>query len=176
MSSCIGLEHLEQAVLTARSGTEEEARLRKDEAALALQWVDRARQIQPTGQTVIGTGEVRDNLLLENGDMLRVPTKDGLVLVGGEVLFPNTIAASPGYTVDDYIARAGGFSQDADGSRVIISHLDGTFADARRDKTVVAGDQIIVLPKVDFKTRQFVKDIAQIVYQIAISAKVALGL
>ncbi|KXV15508.1 polysialic acid transporter [Caballeronia megalochromosomata] len=170
------LQHLEAAVLTARSGTEEEARLRKDEAALALQWVDRARKIQPTGQTVIGTGEVRDNLLLENGDVLRVPAKDGLVLVGGEVLFPNTIAANDRFSVDDYIAQAGGFSQDADGSRVIISHLDGTFADARRDKTVKPGDQIIVLPKVDFKTRQFVKDIAQILYQIAISAKVALGL
>lgn len=170
------LDHLEAAVLTARSGTEEEARLRKDEAALALQWVDRARKIQPTGQTVIGKGEVRDDLLLENGDLLRVPAKDGLVLVGGEVLFPNTIAANERYSVDDYIAQAGGFSQDADGSRVIIAHLDGTFADARRDKTVQAGDQIIVLPKVDFKTRQFVKDIAQILYQIAISAKVALGL
>ncbi|SAK81517.1 polysaccharide biosynthesis protein [Caballeronia temeraria] len=170
------LQHLEAAVLTARSGTEEEARLRKDEAALALQWVDRARTIQPTGQTVIGKGDVRDALLLENGDVLRVPAKDGLVLVGGEVLFPNTIAANDRYSVDDYIAQAGGFSQDADGSRVIVAHLDGTFTDARRDKTIKPGDQIMVLPKVDFKTRQFVKDIAQIVYQIAISAKVALGL
>jgi protein involved in polysaccharide export with SLBB domain len=170
------LQHLEAAVLTARSGTVDEARLRKDEADLTLKWVDRARSIEPTGQTVIGKGAVRDDLLLENGDVLRVPVRDGLVMVGGEVLFPTTIAASDGLSVDDYIARAGGFSQSADSSRVVIAHLDGTYADSRVDKRVMAGDQIIVLPKVDFKTRQFVKDITQILYQIAISAKVALGL
>src|SRR5690606_41839268 len=35
------LKNLEAAVLTARSGTSEEARLRTDEAALLLEWVDR---------------------------------------------------------------------------------------------------------------------------------------
>ncbi|WP_250517385.1 polysaccharide biosynthesis/export family protein [Caballeronia sp. INDeC2] len=170
------LQNLEMAVLTARSGTEEEARLRTDEAALALQWVDRARKIEPQGQAVIGTGEIRDDLLLENGDVLRVPARDGLVLVGGEVLFPNTIAADDRYTVDDYIAKAGGFSQAADGSRIVVAHLNGTFSDGKKDKQVVAGDEILVLPKVDFKTRQFAKDVFQILYQVAISAKVALGL
>ncbi|WP_250484048.1 polysaccharide biosynthesis/export family protein [Caballeronia sp. GaOx3] len=170
------LNHLAEAVLTARSGTQEEAALRKDEASLVLQWVERAKHIQPLGQTVVGKPEIRDQLLLENGDVLFVPVKDGLVLVGGEVLFPTAIAADSSYSVEDYIAKAGGFSQDADTSRVVVAHLDGTFSDGKRDKNVVAGDQIMVLPKVDFKTRQFAKDVFQILYQIAISAKVALGL
>ena len=37
------------------------------------------------------------------------------------------------------------------------------------------GDQILVLPKVDEKKRQFWKDMTQILYQIAVSAKVVFG-
>ena len=163
-------------MLTARSGTTEEAQLRKEEAALVLQWVERAKKIEATGQTLISKSKARDDLLLENGDVLRVPVKDGLVLVSGEVLFPNAIAFDQGMRLKDLIQQAGGFSQNADTSRIIIAHRDGSFSDGRKDGTVQAGDEIMVLPKVDFKTRQFAKDVFQVLYQIAISAKVVLGL
>ncbi|HBO76869.1 MAG TPA: polysialic acid transporter, partial [Cupriavidus sp.] len=58
----------------------------------------------------------------------------------------------------------------------IIAHRDGSFSDGKKDGTVYPGDEIMVLPKIDFKTRQFAKDVFQILYQIAISAKVVLGL
>lgn len=170
------LKSLESSVLTARSGTTEEAQLRKEEAALVLQWVERAKKIEATGQTLISKSKARDDLLLENGDVLRVPVKDGLVLVSGEVLFPNAIAFDQGMRLKDLIQQAGGFSQNADTSRIIIAHRDGSFSDGRKDGTVQAGDEIMVLPKVDFKTRQFAKDVFQVLYQIAISAKVVLGL
>ena len=41
---------------------------------------------------------------------------------------------------------------------------------------IVAGDEILVLPKIDVKSRQVAKDLTQILYQIAVSAKVVLGL
>ncbi|MDT4829771.1 Polysialic acid transport protein KpsD [compost metagenome] len=78
--------------------------------------------------------------------------------------------------LDEFIQQAGGFSQNADTSRVIVAHRDGSFSDGKKDDAVRAGDEIMVLPKVDFKTRQFAKDVFQILYQIAISAKVVLGL
>lgn len=170
------LQSLESSVLTARSGTAEEAQLRKEEAALVLQWVERAKKIEPTGQTLIAKSATRNDLLLENGDILRVPVKDGLVLVSGEVLFPNAVAYDKSLNLDDFIQQAGGFSQNADTSRVIIAHRDGSFSDGKKDDAVRAGDEIMVLPKMDFKTRQFAKDVFQILYQIAISAKVVLGL
>lgn len=170
------LRSLESSVLTARSGTSDEAQLRREEAALVLQWVDRARKIEPTGQTLIAKSANRDALLLENGDILRIPVKDGLVLVNGEVLFPNAIAFDTSMDLDDYIQQAGGFSQNADTSRVVIAHRDGSFSDGRQNPDVKAGDEILVLPRVDMKTRQFAKDVFQILYQIAISAKVVLGL
>jgi protein involved in polysaccharide export with SLBB domain len=180
------LKTLEAAALTARSGTNDEARLRIDEANLLLQWVERAKQIEPKGQVVIMQAQGREELLLENGDILRVPTKDGLVLVSGEVLFPNAIAFDKGLTLDDYIRRAGGYTQNADVSRIIVAHRDGSFTDpitgkgffptSNADVTIRAGDEVLVLPKVDVKSRQIAKELVQIIFQIALATGVVLGL
>lgn len=175
------LKNLEASVLTARSATSDEARLRKDEADLVLKWVDRAKTIEPSGQVVIARSANRDDLLLENGDIIRIPTKDGLVLINGEVLFPTSILFDEDLTVEEYIKRSGGFTQNASTSRVIIAHRDGTY-DAYRGPSlfganqVRAGDEILVLPKVDVKSLQITKDLTQILYQLAISTKVVMGL
>jgi protein involved in polysaccharide export with SLBB domain len=168
------LQRLETAVLTARSGTGEEARLRAEEAALMLQWVERARNLEPLGQVVIAQAEKRDDLLLENGDIVRVPVKNGLVLVHGEVLFPNAVAHDGRYNIEDYIKRSGGYTQNADTSRIIIAHRDGSFDESNSSHEIRAGDDILVLPKVDNKPRQFWKDLVQIIFQIALAAKVVL--
>ena len=196
------LNSLEGAALTARSGTSDEARLRKEEAELLLQWVQRAREIEPRGQVLIAQTTNLDELLLENGDILRIPTRDGLVLVSGEVLFPNAIAFDDGLTLSDYIQKAGGYTQNADAARVLIAHRDGSFSEPdpkarqshsmdrsdslywwqepdrapERYASVRPGDEILVLPKIDVKSRQIAKDLTQIIYQVAVSAGVVLGL
>ena len=180
------LKSLETAALTARSGTNDEAILRKQEAELILQWVERAKKIEPNGQVVIAQAESRNDLLLENGDILRVPTKDGLVLVSGEVLFPNAVAFDSSLGLDDYIRRAGGYTQNADSARIIVARRDGSFIEAGGKRgffssepvrvAIRAGDEVLVLPKIDVKSRQIWKDMTQIIYQIAVSAKVVFGL
>ena len=180
------LKSLETAALTARSGTNDEAILRKQEAELILQWVERAKKIEPNGQVVIAQAESRNDLLLENGDILRVPTKDGLVLVSGEVLFPNAVAFDSSLGLDDYIRRAGGYTQNADSARIIVARRDGSFLEAGGKRgffssepvrvAIRAGDEVLVLPKIDVKSRQIWKDMTQIIYQIAVSAKVVFGL
>lgn len=179
------LQSLETAALTARSGTSDEARLRKEEADLILQWVERARNIEPRGQVVLPQTAAMNDLLLENGDILRIPASDGLVLVSGEVLFPNAVAYDRALSTEEYIRRAGGYTQNADASRVIIAHRDGSFHELNSDKknwgendiiAIRSGDEILVLPKIDVKSRQIWKDMTQILYQIAVSAKVVFGL
>lgn len=182
----VSLRALETAALTARSGTSDEARLRQEEADLILRWVDRAKKVEPNGQVVISQSADAGDLLLENGDILRVPVRDGLVLVSGEVLFPNAVAFSGNLSVRDYIERAGGFTNKADTSRIIVARQDGSFAEAKpnakvlkfgsRTSSLDSGDEILVLPKIDVKSRQIFKDMTQILYQIAIGAKVALGI
>lgn len=182
------LQSLETTALTARSGTSDEARLRKEEADLILQWVDRAKKAEPRGQVVISQAEALNDLLLENGDIIRVPVKDGLVLVSGEVLFPNAIAYDSNLKLDDYIRRAGNYTQNADVARVMVAHRDGSFSEALGEKGYFSqgsndeeialrpGDEILVLPKIDVKSRQIWKDMTQILYQIAVGVGVVLGL
>lgn len=180
------LKSLETAALTARSGTSDEARLRKDEAELLLQWIDKAKSIEPRGQVVLAQSMDRDELLLENGDILKVPLKDNLVLISGEVLFPNALAFDKKLSFDDYVQKAGGYTQNADTARIVVAHRDGSFTQNEVDTgffgkgtskvKVNPGDEVLVLPKIDVKSRQIFKDMTQIIYQIAVSAKVVLGL
>lgn len=175
------LKSLETSVLTARSATSDEARLRKDEADLILKWIDRAREVTPSGQVVIANAAFRDDLRLENGDVIRIPPKDGLVLINGEVLFPTTTVFDEKLDVEGYITRSGGYTQNANTARVIIAHRDGTFDEfeGRRlfgPKLVRPGDEILVLPRIDVKVMQIVKDLTQILFQIAVATNVVLGL
>jgi protein involved in polysaccharide export with SLBB domain len=170
------LNSLQNTVLTARSGTSDEARLRTEEADLILKWVDRARKIEPSGQVLVAQATERNKLLLENGDIVKIPARDGLVLVSGEVLFPNAIAYDVKLTLDDYIRRAGGYTQNADNSRIVVAHRDGSFDQGEDDPKMREGDQVLVLPKVDVKSRQIVKEMSQILYYIAVSAAVIVGL
>lgn len=172
------LRQLERTALTARSGTAEESQLRKNEADLLLRFVDRARKIDPLGQVVISGAESHDDLLLENGDIVKVPVRDRLVLVSGGVLFPQASIYNPSYRVSDYIDQAGGYAGKKGGTRVIIAHPDGTFdqASGNSRSQVNAGDEIMVLPEIETKNRQIFKEVTQILYQIAVSAGVVLGL
>ena len=174
------LHNLEMSLLTARSGSSEEARLRTEEADLALQWVERAKKIEPIGQVQIAKASQLSSILLENGDVIRIPRKDDIVLVSGEVLFPNAVAYESNLSLEGYIDRAGGFTQMADNARVVVARRDGSFEQVNPKRlfantNIQPGDQILVLPKVDEKKRQFWKDMTQILYQIAVSAKVVFG-
>jgi protein involved in polysaccharide export with SLBB domain len=178
------LKNLEASVLTARSSTNEESRLRKDEAELMLLWAEKAKQIEPSGQVIIAQAETRDNLLLENGDIIRIPKQDGLVLVSGEVNFPNTIVYEPKLAVNDYINKSGGYSQSADTSKIIIAHRDGSYqqlsnagwlSGAAKQDAIKQGDEILVLPKVQTKNIEVTRAISQIMFQIAVVARVIFG-
>jgi protein involved in polysaccharide export with SLBB domain len=169
------LRSLETYALTARSATSEEAALRGREAQQILEFIERARQVQPRGQVVIAEGEGAGETLLEDGDVLRVPEQSNLVLVSGEVLFPNALVWDRGAGIEDYVARSGGYTQGADRARLIVLRQDGSVADATKTP-MRPGDQLMVLPKIETKSVELTRGISQIVYQIAVAAKVLFGL
>lgn len=174
------LNSIEANVLTARSATDEEASLRTKEADLILKFVERAKQIKPRGQVVLPGGKFPNNFPLENNDRIIIPAKDMVVMVHGEILFPNAMAFEAGKGYEDYIQLAGGYTQQADKSRVLILRKNGrvinTSTTDEDDVLVKAGDEVFVLPDVDVKSLQVTKDITQVLYQIAISAAVVVGL
>ena len=178
------LNTLQAQVLSARSDTLEEASLRTQEANLILQFIDRAKEVQPLGQVVLDSSLDFGDVVLENGDTIVIPAVSRLVRVNGEVLFPNAVIYEPKYSPKDYIRLAGGFSQNEKKSRIILKKANGAAReiDAKRGKlsakdyTVAAGDEILVLADIDTKTFQHAKDIFQIVYQLALSAGVVLSI
>lgn len=70
-----------------------------------------------------GTGE---DLILENGDVLRVPKQQQLVRVNGEVLYPSAIVYSSGKTFRGYVLNAGGFSASALKRGAYVVYPNGT--------------------------------------------------
>lgn len=176
------LDILQSQVLSARSETVEEASLRSKEADLILQFIERAKAIRPKGQVILDDSLAIGNVTLENGDVIVVPKVSQLVRISGEVLFPNAVLHQSVLQPDDYIALAGGYTQHAKHSRIILKKANGASFKIKDKKGLVnkagwsieAGDELMVLPDVDVKSLQHAKDVFQIIYQLALSAGVVL--
>lgn len=174
------LAALEQSVLTARSATNEGAQLRKAEAEIIIQWIEKAKKVEPKGQVLLSDGYDASKIILQQGDRIVVPSKRNLVMVHGEVLFPTAIAYNQDLDTQDFINHAGGTTADVDDMNILIMKPNGTFKNMNDDLTdedeVSPGDEIFVLAKPDVKSLQITKDIMQVIYQVAVSAAVVLTL
>ena len=168
------LRRLEQNAYTATSASSDEAQIRSKEAEMLSSFISRAKEVQPEGVVVVGTkGNIAD-LALEDGDVIVIPEKTDVVLISGEVMMPQAIVWNKDKDMDDYIKGAGGFSNRADESNLIVVHPSGEVIP--RAKEVLPGDQVLVLPRVESKNLQAVKDISQVLYQVAVACKVILDL
>jgi|LULP01.1.fsa_nt_gb protein involved in polysaccharide export with SLBB domain len=171
----VALDKLEEATYSVRSSTKEEAALRLQDAQLVKQFVEKARQVEPKGQVVLNP-ESFSNVILEQGDVLNIPEKTSVIMVHGEVMFPNAVEWQKGMSARDYIDQVGGFTQKSNKSKVIIVHQNGESELVKSSYELAQGDEIMVLPKVSSKGVEVARGLTQILYQIAIAAKVALDL
>lgn len=169
------LDRLERSIFTAPASSDGEASIRAKEAEMILKFTERARQAVPLGKVVVSENGHIANILLEQGDLIVIPYQTDLVQIGGEVLMPQAVVFNPTAEIDDYIAWVGGFSNRADDEKIAIIRANG-LVEFDPKKPINKGDQILVLPKVDTKNMQAVKDITQILYQIAVATNVALDL
>ena len=72
------------------------------------------------------------DLLLEDGDVLRIPKQQQIVRVNGEVLFPSAVVYSEGKSFKDYVINAGGFSPSAFKKGAYIVYPNGTVRGSRK--------------------------------------------
>lgn len=100
-------------------------------------------------------GSITD-LILEDGDLLRIPKQQQVVRVNGEVLFPSSVVHTKGKSFKSYVSNAGGFSDYASRGRSYIVYPNGTvkgtgkFLFFRSYPGVKPGSEIYV-PKKQFK-------------------------
>lgn len=171
----LSLQKLQETAFSARSSTKEEAELRTREAELIERFIAKASKVEPRGQVVLDEKNL-PTTLLEDGDVIRIPEKTNVVMVHGDVLFPNAISWQAGLTVGDYVARVGGYNQSADKSRLILMKQNGSALPVSERIQVDTGDEVMVMPKIDSKSIEITRGITQILYQIAVAAKVVLDL
>lgn len=168
------LNHLERSVFTAPASSDGEASIRTKEAELVMRFVEKARKIQPLGKVVVSDKGVIANILLEQGDQIVIPNKTDLIQVGGEVMMPQAVVYNKNASLEDYVAWAGGYTDRANDKRIAVVHANGLM-EFKDGGDVMPGDQILVMPKVDSKMMQSIKDITQVIYQVAVAANVVLN-
>lgn len=169
------LRRLEESSFTATSASPEEAQIRNHEAEMIAKFAEKARNVTPEGIVVVGSGGKVADIALEDGDVIVIPEKSDVVLVTGEVVMPQAIVWNGDRRLKDYVRGAGGYTNRADTGNILLVRPNGEVF-RTSDTTIAAGDQLLVLPRVDSKNLQTVKDMSQILYQIAVATKVVIGL
>ena len=124
---------------------------------------------------------------LQGGDQLTVPSDPGGINVIGDVYNQNTIVTQRGKSVEWYLNQVGGATGDADLESVYVVKVDGSvisqansskflFYNSFWGKPLDSGDTVIV-PRQYEKTAWLrnIKDIAQIIGNIAVTAGVILA-
>jgi len=74
----------------------------------------------------------KEDLILEDGDVLRIPKQLQTVRVTGEVLRPNSIVYGNGKAFEDYVSGAGGFSYNAYKRGAYVVYANGSIAAAKK--------------------------------------------
>lgn len=169
------LDRLEQMTLATQSTTKEEAALRQDDANLIQQFIAKARTIEPDGRIVVVANSWQD-IILQQGDVIEIPEQTSVITVNGQVRSQGALSFNPDLTVGDYIAKSGGFDDNANTKEILIIHQNGENQVVSTAYRIQQGDQIMVLPKVKTKRVEIARGLTQIIYQMAVAAKVVLNL
>lgn len=166
------------------------------EAAKASQmgldaFIQKLRTVRADGRVAIQVSDLASfrgsnwDFVLDDGDALIVPKKPNFVAVVGAVYSPSAYLYQSEQTVADYLAKTGGVTKTADekyiyllkaNGEVVASKNSGTFSNRFMSQALMPGDTIVVpedLERVPYL--RLTKDIADIVFKIAVTAGVAIA-
>lgn len=163
--------------------TEQEAAALKAQLGGQLGLVAKLRQIKASGRVVLEITpekqQLRDlpELALEDGDRLMVPHHPSTVSVIGAVYNGNAFLYRPDKRISDYLAQAGGVTQDGDDDNLYVIRSDGSVISKRQaslftgfsGERLMPGDAIVVPERLEkfFLTKEL-RDWSQIFYQFAL--------
>ncbi|MDQ1317591.1 MAG: hypothetical protein QG588_1243, partial [Candidatus Poribacteria bacterium] len=89
----------------------------------------------------------KDDIVLEDGDVIMIPTMTALVSVTGAVVQPSSIVYIQGKSLNEYLEMTGGYSNDADEKAVYVVKANGMVIKGNKAK-IAPGDLIVVPTKV----------------------------
>jgi len=182
----------EQAMAFDREDVEAQRQILESRKGLLA----KLKQTKAQGRVILRLSEIDrmigtdDDLAVEDGDRLEIPRPPAVVNVFGRVYNPTGVVfnreqRSLGY----YLGKVGGPTKDADKSQIFLVRADGSVTSQEQlaqkfwlvgegdllSAPVEAGDSIVVPEKLEYvRLMKDIKDITQILYQIAVSAGVLL--
>lgn len=173
------LQNLESAILKTSSISTEDSQIKSIENKAYMEFIERAKKVEPKGQIVINERTDLHSIYLEEGDQVYIPTITNLANVQGEVMIPGTHTFIEGYSAYDYIQLTGGLTENADDQNILVLAQNGSVkryeSESQLKKALLHnGDSVLVLPEVSVNNLQVAKSITQIMYQIAVSVGVLL--
>lgn len=169
------LDRLQEMTLATQSTTREEAQLRSEDAKMVEQFIAKARQLEPTGRIVVVPNSWQD-IILEQGDIIHIPAQTSVITVNGQVRSQGALTFNADLTVGDYVAKSGGFDDNADTEQILIMHQNGETRVVNTAYRIQEGDEIMVLPKVKTRKVEIARGIAQVIYQLAVATGVIVRL
>jgi protein involved in polysaccharide export with SLBB domain len=99
----------------------------------------------------------KTDLLLENGDVIRVPKQQQVVRVNGQVLYPSAVVFDKSKSFNDFVSNAGGYGPDALRRGAYVVYPNGTVKGTRKflffnnHPSVKPGSEIYVPKKSESK-------------------------
>jgi hypothetical protein len=119
------------------------------------------------------------DLVLEDGDRLVIPSRPSQIQVIGAVYNANAFIYDASRTIAGYLGQAGGFTGGSDESEIYVLKVDGTAVSKRAEgwgflsSKLDPGDTVVVPEELErIAWLREVKDLTQILYQIAVTAGV----
>lgn len=167
------LDRLEEMTLATQSVTREEAQLRQNDAELIKQFIAKARKVETNGRLVVVENSWQD-VILQQGDVIEIPEKTSVITVNGQVRTQGALTFNDDLTVGDYVAKSGGFTDNADEKEILVVHQNGENQVVNTAYRLQQGDSIMVLPKVKSKNVEIARGVTQMIYQLAVATGVIL--
>ena len=127
--------------------------LSEDELARRKQSIEDVADNVTTGKAVVETEEIApdqpesininlkkilanpnsaEDMLVQEGDILRIPKRLETVRIQGEVMLPNTVKFRSGQTFQDYISQVGGFTTKSQRRKSFIVYANGSVDRTRK--------------------------------------------
>jgi len=187
-----------QAAIASIASSKEELDATKAALEGLQKELDRMKTLQAEGRVVIRLTQLDElkkssyDLELEGGDVLEIPTRSNVVNVMGQVFNPiSFVYVADSSTVENYLNKAGGATNEAEVSEMFIVRADGTvfsrqqssfgiqWSDEAKQWTLGSflssylepGDTLVVPQKLERTAwLRDIKDITTIVSQIALTA------
>jgi len=192
------------ASATAAAYSEEESKILEAQRRQYQELIKRLRSVRAIGRLVLNMQplsvlrQTSANIELEDGDEIFIPARLSTLNVMGSVYNPSTYIYDPETEIDSYIDMAGGPSENADPDKTYVIKVDGSALSPKKVRggffgwnkkdyrweissgsrtKLDPGDTIIVPEKFDrFALMRNVKDISQLLFQMAVTAGVVVNL